>query len=66
MSDDLLKRLRAYNDESFVETLCGEAAERIETLQASNLRLSGMCHDMTAELARLQAQVRFFERKALD
>ena len=39
---------------------------RIEALQASNMRLSGMCHDLTAERDRLQAQVRFFERKALD
>ena len=32
MTDELVKRLRAYNDESFVETLCGEAADRIEAL----------------------------------
>jgi hypothetical protein len=34
MTDDLVKRLRADNDESFVETLCGEAADRIEALTA--------------------------------
>ena len=34
MTDELVKRLRAYNDESFVETLCGEAADRIEALTA--------------------------------
>jgi len=32
MTDDLVKRLRADNDKSFVETLCGEAADRIEAL----------------------------------
>jgi len=39
MTDDLVKWLRAYNDESFVETLCGEAADRIETLTAERDRL---------------------------
>ena len=34
MTDDLVKRLRSANDESFVETLCGEAADRIDTLTA--------------------------------
>jgi hypothetical protein len=34
MTDDLVKRLRADNDKSFVETLCGEAADRIEALTA--------------------------------
>ena len=34
MSDDLVKRLRAAEDDSFVETLCGEAADRIEALTA--------------------------------
>ena len=32
MTDDLVKRLRSANDESFVETLCGEAADRIEAM----------------------------------
>jgi hypothetical protein len=35
MTDDLVKRLRADNDKSFVETLCGEAADRIEALTAA-------------------------------
>ena len=38
MTDDLVKRLRAANDESFVETLCGEAADRIEALTAERDR----------------------------
>ena len=40
MSDDLVKRLRSANDESFVETLCGEAADRIEQLTAERDRLA--------------------------
>jgi len=39
MTDELVKRLRADNDESFVETLCGEAADRIEALTAERDRL---------------------------
>ena len=70
MSDDLLERLlgdwSGYDVSLKAIGAMEEAADRIRTLQASNMRLSGMCHDMTAELARLQAQVRFFERKALD
>ena len=34
MIDELVERLRSANDESFVETLCGEAADRIEALTA--------------------------------
>ena len=34
MTDELVKRLRSANDESFVETLCGEAADHIEQLTA--------------------------------
>ena len=39
MSDELVKRLRSANDESFVETLSGEAADRIEQLTAERDRL---------------------------
>ena len=39
MTDELVKRLRSANDESFVETLCGEAADRIEALTAERDRL---------------------------
>ena len=39
MTDELVKRLRSANDESFVETLCGEAADRIEQLTAERDRL---------------------------
>ena len=39
MSDELVERLRAYNDESFVETLCGEAAARIEALTAERAQI---------------------------
>jgi len=42
MTDDLVKRLRAANDESFVETLCGEAADRIEALTAERDRLASL------------------------
>lgn len=67
MSDDLLKRLRDlafhyYLGRSVIE----EAADRIEALQASNLRLSGALYDMTAERDRLKAKIRFLERRALD
>lgn len=40
--------------------------DRIEALQASNLRLSGALYDMTAERDRLKAKIRFLERRALD
>ena len=40
MTDDLVKRLRSANDESFVETLCGEAADRIEQLTTERDRLA--------------------------
>jgi len=53
MTDDLVDRLRSYNDESFVETLYGEAAYRIELLQAQNLRLSGMVHDLKKKQEQL-------------
>jgi hypothetical protein len=39
MTDDLVKRLRSANDESFVETFCGEAADRIDALTAERDRL---------------------------
>lgn len=35
MSDDLVKRLRAEDDDSFIATLSGEAADRIEALKAA-------------------------------
>ena len=38
----------------------------MEAMQASNLRLSGALYDMTAERDRLQAKIRFLERRALD
>lgn len=62
--DDLLERLLDWPYQG--ETMAHEAADRIRTLQASNMRLSGMFYDLNAEIARLKAQVRFFERKALD
>ena len=34
MSDDLVKRLRDLDDDSFVETMHGTAADRIEELEA--------------------------------
>ena len=39
MTDELVKRLRADNDESFVETLCGEAADLIEALTAETAKM---------------------------
>ena len=59
--DDLLERLRDLGIRS-----ADLAADRIRALQASNMRLSGMCHDLTSERDRLQAQVRFLERKAVE
>ena len=61
MTDELVKRLRAYNDESFVETLCGEAADRIEAMNANyeilwetNLRI-GIERDRLREALQLYA-----------
>lgn len=62
--DDLLERLLDWPYQG--ETMAHEAADRIRALQASNMRLSGMCHDLTSERDRLQAQVRFLERKAVE
>ena len=53
MTDELVKRLLSLAD---CDARSGEplgkcmreAAERIEQLQAQNLRLSGMCYDLTA------------------
>ena len=53
-------------DEGKINDLRAEAADRIRTLQASNMRLSGMFYDLTSERDRLQAQVRFLERKAVE
>lgn len=39
MTDDLVKRLRSDNDESFVETICGEAADRIEQLTSEAAKM---------------------------
>ena len=44
MSDELVKRLRSANDESFVETLYGEAADRIEQLTAEREALEQNNH----------------------
>jgi len=41
MSDDLVKRLREAEDESFVETLHGKAADRIEELEAKLAKAVG-------------------------
>jgi len=38
MSDDLVKRLRELDDDSFVETMHGTAADRIEELEAKLAR----------------------------
>ena len=62
--DDLLERLLDWPYQG--ETMAHEAADRIMTLQAANMRLSGALYDVTAERDRLQAQVRFFERKAVE
>jgi len=62
--DDLLERLLDWPYQG--ETMAHEAADRIRTLQAANMRLSGALYDVTAERDRLQAQVRFFERKAVE
>lgn len=67
--DDLLERLdnaRTAHGGTPLDALWADAADRIRTLQASNLRLSGMCHDLTAERDRLQARVRFLERRAVE
>ena len=59
MTDELVDRLRAYNDESFVETLCGEAADRIEALIAERDRLSvsnmQMLGDIAVAMGRIEA-----------
>ena len=75
MTDELVKRLRAYNDESFVETLCGEAADRIEALTAEREALEQDNHrwkmecenfwrdrekDLTAERDRLREALEQF------
>ena len=56
MSDELVKRLRAVDHMSLEDCFCqsslyDQAADRIETLQAQNLRLSGMAHDLKKEVA---------------
>ena len=63
MTDDLVKRLRSANDESFVETLCGEAADHIEQLtaerDASNELGKALEEDsgqLREEVARLNAE----------
>ena len=66
MSDELVERLREPWFTNGCERYQLDAADRIEALQASNLRLSGALYDMTAERDRLQAKIRFLERKALD
>lgn len=62
MTDELVKRLRAYNDESFVETLCGEAADRIEALTAERDVAIKWWGEST-ELVR-QARLQYSEEKA--
>ena len=68
--DDLLERLlgdwSGYDVSLKAISAMEEAADRIRTLQASNMRLSGMFYDLTSERDRLQAQVRFLERKAVE
>ena len=58
MSSELVKRLRSMHWCVTTETngvgvsdrkVALEAADRISALQAQNLRLSGMCYDLTAE-----------------
>lgn len=49
MNDELVKRLRSANDESFVETLCGEAADRIEALTAERDRYRKALEDIIAD-----------------
>jgi len=69
-SDTLLERAKAaLADQNFgVDDLklFSDMVNRIEGLQATNLRLAGMCYDLTAERDRLQAKVRFLERKAVE
>ncbi len=67
--DALLERLdnaRTAHGNTPLDALWADAADRIRTLQAANMRLSGALYDVTAERDRLQAQVRFFERKAVE
>lgn len=50
--DDLLDRLdnaRTAHGGTPLDALWADAADRIRTLQASNLRLSGMFYDLTAQ-----------------
>lgn len=52
--DDLVKRLRGPQSAEVDYATRQEGADRIEALQASNLRLSGALYDMTAERDRLR------------
>tara|TARA_R110000868_G_C10739342_1_gene752258 strand:+ start:469 stop:777 length:309 start_codon:yes stop_codon:yes gene_type:complete len=54
MTDELVKRLRSANDESFVETLCGEAADRIEALTADRENRLADLRIIKAERDRLR------------
>ena len=54
MTDDLVKRLRAAEDDSFVETLCGEAAERIEQLTAERDRLREALKHIISDCAAME------------
>ena len=73
MTDDLVKRLRSANDESFVETLCGEAADHIEQLtaerDASNELGKALEEDsgqLREEVARLNAERDRLQREVKD
>ena len=50
MSDDLVKRLRELDDDSFVETMHGTAADRIEELEAKLSKSEALLAKVTEEL----------------
>jgi hypothetical protein len=45
MTDDLVKRLR-YDESEFLDSICGEAADRIEQLEEALQKIAQ--HDMQA------------------
>ncbi len=57
MTDDLVKRLRGdwfgYDVPLKAIDAMDEAADRIEQLQAQNLKLSGMCYDLKKKQGQL-------------
>ena len=67
MSDDLVKRLRDLYDDSFVETIHGPAADRIEELEAKLLSATMDGYDMAKHeyrdrIEELEAKLEKLER----